>query len=130
MPGHEPRAHGGRQGRDPAGLAAIAHPAPDLPVHGLDERLEDRDAGGEDGRLGDRRVIETLGRPLEADLCELVAERAAGLLEGLAGVRRRLVDRAAHADYLRALPGKDERQIAHARSHDTAEGTHRRASWP
>ena len=64
-------------------------------------------------RLRDCRVVETLGRPLETDLGELVAEHAVGLIEDRACGGGGLVHVAAHADGLRALPGEDECQCGH-----------------
>ncbi len=98
-----------RKGRDAARLVAVAQPLTDRRAV-LGERLEERHARREDRRLRDARVVEAVGRPVEADLAELVAEDPVGFLEDGARSRRGFVHRAAHADGLRALSGEDERE--------------------
>ena len=48
--------------------------------------------------------------PLEAELREREPERGVGALEDLARGARRLADVAPHADFLGALPGKEQRE--------------------
>ena len=72
--------------------------------------LEESDARGEDRRLRDPCVVQPLGRTVEADLAQLVAEDPVRLLEHRAGAGRSLVDRAAHAHDLRSLAGENERE--------------------
>src|SRR5260221_6300905 len=105
MAGHEGRSELIGKGRDAARLLAITDPAPEARAV-LRQGFEERHARGEDRGLGDAGVVETVGRAVEADLTELVAEDAIGLLEDRARPGRGLVHRAAHADGLRALPGE------------------------
>ena len=70
------------------------------------DRSPDGHAGGEDGRLLDIRLLETVGRALKAQGAEIVAQDFVGLGEhrrrGRAGVRHVL----AHARRLGALAGE------------------------
>src|SRR5438132_85595 len=81
--------------------------APRFPRASLARRT---DLAATASRPRDARVVERVGGAVEADLGELVAEDPVGLLEDRPRAGGRLVDRAAHADALRALTGEDERE--------------------
>src|SRR5919204_185516 len=109
----EARAQRRRKRGDAPRLGAVGGAAAQLRVHRFDERLEDRDAGREHGRLGDDGVVETLCGAAEARTREIETERAVRFLEHLTRAGGALVDRAAHADGLRALPGEHEGETSH-----------------
>ena len=72
------------------------------------ERAQQRDARRQDRGLLDLGPQQLLVRTLEAEPREREAERGVGRVEDVARGRRRLEDVAAHADLLRALPGKEQ----------------------
>ena len=111
--GDETGAQGRRKRGHAARLDTIARSVAKLRVDRLDERFQDRDARRQDRGLGNGRVVEILRRPGEADLRKLVPDCAVGLIENVAGARRLLVDRLAHANDLRALTRENECEISH-----------------
>jgi len=79
------------------------------PFFPQDSRRCHRD--GQDGRLGDLGELEFFFRTFKAKLRELVTQRRIGLVKCL--LRRRIHRRQffSHADVLRPLPGKNERDL-------------------
>ena len=75
------------------------------------ELLERGHAGDEDGRLADGRAVQLLGRPLGADLQEVVPEDVRGLLEELLGLGHLRADVLRHADSLGSLSREEERRL-------------------
>jgi hypothetical protein len=67
-----------------------------------------RDAGGHQGRLGVRREGQLLGRALEHQAREVLAQRLVDLGEDRAGGGMTFSEGGAHADGLAALARKDE----------------------
>ena len=67
--------------------------------------------GRQDRRLGVRGQRQLLLGPLEASFDSEKPERVVGLVEDGARLGERVVQRAAHADLLGALPGKEEREL-------------------
>jgi hypothetical protein len=104
-----------REGHHATRLAAISDAAADPLRHRLHHGFKKSNARREHSGLRDRRVVETLGRPVETELRQLVPEHAVGLVEDRARGGRGLVHVAAHADGLRALPGEHESQSGHVK---------------
>jgi len=74
----------------------------------LTHRLQESDAGRQDGRLGVDRQVELLGGSLQDEARQGEAQGCIGLLQrgrGGGGVLNQCLP---HADVLRALAGKDE----------------------
>src|SRR5438552_1507198 len=124
--GDETGAQGRRKRGHAARLDTIARAVAKLRVDRLDERFQDRHARRQDRRLGDRGVVEVPRWAGEANLRELVPNRPVRLVERIAGARRLLVDRASHADDLRALTRKHECEISHLRHNDSGRTSPRR----
>ena len=67
------------------------------------------DRVGQHGRLAVLRRHQVLVGPLEADAREVVPEEVVRLLEGASCSGERIAEGLAHADFLRALSGEQER---------------------
>ena len=76
------------------------------------KRLERRQTGDEDGRLAIDSRIQIVGRPLEAELRQVVAEHFAGAIVEAADAGQRLGKPLAHSHRLGALSGKQKSDSA------------------
>src|SRR5262249_5360712 len=74
----------------------------------LAQLLERGQTGDEDRRLADDRAVEFLGRAIDANIDQGIAEDAGRLVEESAGGGEGVVQVRAHADGLGALAGEKE----------------------